>query len=332
MKIPQVKYIARLKVREEFISNSPLFQKRYKLALYSIAKLQQRIEGLQQQLEAFVNQYRYPSTENADRATLINTALNTDQITADIEPNEYFEQLWKCIVSNTYTDKGNMSKDYWKVKDIQRQFFFALSQRYHSVKAIPQFIFDLSMCCEYYGCPKPLWNILARLRIVVSQEEVNNIIDQAMGDPISNWFADSTSISIAAVVGDNCFFSQKHFHKTNTYGIDIINSTELPVILPDHSTLDPFISDVDSAIQIVENKVSFSVTDKDKLTADWKSEAADWIKQHSHLLQRSEDIMCSTTKIMVRKPLLHASPSESTGVLRFLEQLRRDFILGRGIR
>lgn len=119
-------------------------------------------------------------------------------------PSDY--DRWKSQFANEYSRRQPPGSKYWSKRNFAIDYLFEWSLRLKSQQNIPRKILQLSVFLYQHCCPKPIWNILSKLRIVLSYNKTRDIIKESRDLNIAKILGWQRHESVMVIGADNCSY------------------------------------------------------------------------------------------------------------------------------
>lgn len=166
-------------------------------------------------------------TDHNDDNTILEDLLFKDDIeTINERRNSKEYKQWIDLFSNTYTKKKKNDKEavYWTKRYLILDFMFSWFLRIQSMRNKPKKIVQFSIFLHSQGCPSKIWRFLSKLRLCLSIDKTNALLNQGSLKEIPQLHKWPKNPSFLEIGADNCAYyntmpivrQDKVSHFTNT--------------------------------------------------------------------------------------------------------------------
>ena len=192
----------------------------------TIIKLKTQLEG-QGTLRDTVNTATntVPHFQKADDVELLKTVLTTN-IDGSNEFDEQFAE-WKQLFVNQYNIyclNNKNANQYWHTRELMTHFMLGWFLRMQNDKKMPLTTVKLSFFLHYYGCTKPIWKLLSKLKLVLSYSKTRELLSACSKIDISHQLSWTTDKTIGVIGADNCAYYNNHHFERDMQEVKFINT------------------------------------------------------------------------------------------------------------
>lgn len=158
------------------------------------------------------------------------------------EFNEAFLQ-WKAMFANQYNKyrlKDNMEEEYWEKRQFATKVMFSWFKRLQNSKILPVLTVKLSFFLHFYGCAKPVWKLLSKLKLTLSYEKTRSLLARAQKVDIPRLKGWSSTGVVGVVGADNCAYYNNQQYVRDASEAKFINTINWYWRHDDHLSAIPY--------------------------------------------------------------------------------------------
>lgn len=177
-----------------------------------LRELLQKVRGQESLKEAVVGAISAVKVLNEHNPlALLKEVLHT----GSVDQQCFFQQFESWVVLyenqyNLYRIAEPQQEEYWRLRECITKVMFSWFAHTHSQHTVPALTVQLSLFLHHFGCAKPIWKLLSRLRLTLSYTKTKQLLAVAQSlsiPPLLGWEGGRT---VGMVGADNCAYYNAH--------------------------------------------------------------------------------------------------------------------------